>query len=102
MSLKEKLEATRAASASRVPADKRAIMERATADLRASGILKRSLQSGKWHPRSPRRITTVASSHPMNSWHAGRWSSLSFGAHGDRTAGMSWRLCKQFTVTSVP
>ena len=38
MSLKEKLEATRAASASRVPADKRAIMERATADLRASGI----------------------------------------------------------------
>ena len=40
MSLKEKLEATRAASASRRPPEQRAIMQRATDDLRASGILK--------------------------------------------------------------
>ena len=39
MSLKQKLDATRAASASRLPPDKRAIMQRATVDLRASGIL---------------------------------------------------------------
>jgi len=41
MSLKEKLEATRAASASRVPADKRAIMERATADASVRNLEKR-------------------------------------------------------------
>jgi len=40
MSLKEKLEATRAASASRRPPEQRDIMQRATDDLRSSGILK--------------------------------------------------------------
>ena len=39
MSLSEKLAATRAASAGRLPPELRAIMERATADLRTSGIL---------------------------------------------------------------
>jgi hypothetical protein len=47
MSLKEKLEATRAASAARVPAEKQAIMHRATADLRASGILKKVVAVGQ-------------------------------------------------------
>jgi hypothetical protein len=47
MSLKEKLDATRAASAARVPPDKRAIMTRATADLRASGILSKALAVGQ-------------------------------------------------------
>ena len=50
MSLSEKLEATRAASATRVPADKRAIMARATSDLRASGILKNVLAVGQPMP----------------------------------------------------
>jgi hypothetical protein len=50
MSLKEKLEATRALTESRVPADKRAIMERATADLRASGILHRVAAVGQMAP----------------------------------------------------
>jgi len=50
MSLSEKLEATRAASAARVPADKRAIMARATSDLRASGILKKVLAVGQSMP----------------------------------------------------
>jgi hypothetical protein len=50
MSLKEKLEATRAASAARVPAEKQAIMHRATADLRASGILKKVLALGQPAP----------------------------------------------------
>ena len=39
MSLADKLSAMRAASAGRVPADKQAIMHRATEDLRRSGIL---------------------------------------------------------------
>lgn len=47
MSLKEKLDATRAASAARVPPEKRAIMHRATTDLRASGILKNVLAVGQ-------------------------------------------------------
>ena len=50
MSLKEKLEATRARSESRIPADKRAIMERVTADLRASGILRRVAVVGQMAP----------------------------------------------------
>ena len=50
MSLKEKLEATRALSVSRIPADKRAIMERVTADLRASGILRRVAMVGQMAP----------------------------------------------------
>ena len=39
MSLKNKLDETRAASAKRRPSETRAIMQRATDDLRASGIL---------------------------------------------------------------
>lgn len=39
MSLEEKLAAIRAAGAERIPADKRAIMGRATQDLRNSGIM---------------------------------------------------------------
>ena len=50
MSLNEKLDATRAASAARVPPEKRAIMARATADLRASGILKKVLAVGQAAP----------------------------------------------------
>jgi len=41
MSLEEKLAATRAASAGRIPPDRQAIMHRATEDLRKSGILDR-------------------------------------------------------------
>ena len=46
MSLQDQLDATRAKSAERIPADKRAIMERATNDLRQSGIVDTSLQPG--------------------------------------------------------
>jgi hypothetical protein len=46
MSLADKLEATRAASASRIPADRQAIMHRATEDLRNSGILDRIVPVG--------------------------------------------------------
>jgi hypothetical protein len=50
MSLEEKLAATRAASASRIPPDRAAIMHRATEDLRKSGILDRIVKVGGHMP----------------------------------------------------
>lgn len=50
MSLKETLDATRSASQARRGAEIRAIMDRATADLRASGILKRVAAVGQTAP----------------------------------------------------
>jgi len=50
MSMKETLDATRAASAARVPPDKRAIMERANEDLKASGILDGVAAVGQMAP----------------------------------------------------
>ena len=50
MSLAEKLAATRAASAGRIPPERQAIMERATEDLRKSGILDRIVRVGEPAP----------------------------------------------------
>ena len=50
MSLEDKLAATRAASAGRIPADRQAIMHRATEDLRKSGILDRIVPVGTRAP----------------------------------------------------
>jgi hypothetical protein len=50
MSLAEKLAATRAAAEARIPPDRAAIMERATDDLRRSGILDRIVLIGRRMP----------------------------------------------------
>jgi hypothetical protein len=50
MSLEEKLAATRAAAASRIPPERQAIMHRATEDLRNSGILDRIVAVGARMP----------------------------------------------------
>ena len=50
MSLADKLAATRAASEKRIPPDRAAIMERATEDLRRSGILDRIVKVGSPAP----------------------------------------------------
>ncbi len=50
MSLDEKLATIREASAKRIPADRLAIMHRATEDLRASGILDRVIEPGAQAP----------------------------------------------------
>ena len=50
MSLADKLAATRAASAGRIPPDRQAIMHRATEDLRKSGLLDRIVPVGKPAP----------------------------------------------------
>jgi len=46
MTLAEKLDQIRDGSAKRIPADKLAIMHRATADLRASGIMDHVIKPG--------------------------------------------------------
>jgi hypothetical protein len=50
MSLADKLSAMRTASAGRIPADKQAIMHRATEDLRRSGVLDRIVPVGSPAP----------------------------------------------------
>ena len=50
MSLEEKLAATRAGAASRIPPDRQAIMHRSTEDLRNSGILDRIVPVGARMP----------------------------------------------------
>lgn len=50
MSLAEKLAATRAAAEKRIPPDRAAIMDRATEDLRRSGILDRIVKVGQAAP----------------------------------------------------
>ena len=50
MPLKEKLDAIRDASSKRIPPDRQAIMHRATADLRASGILDAIVKVGQPMP----------------------------------------------------
>ncbi|MFZ5784356.1 MAG: hypothetical protein ACOY4R_29525 [Pseudomonadota bacterium] len=50
MSLAEKLAATRAASETRIPRERQVIMERATEDLRHSGILDRVVPTGARAP----------------------------------------------------
>lgn len=47
MALKEKLDAIREASGKRIPPERQAIMHRATADLRASGIMDRIVKVGQ-------------------------------------------------------
>jgi len=56
MSLADKLAATRAASEARIPPDRAAIMERATDDLRKSGILDRIVTVG--HPAPSFELTS--------------------------------------------
>jgi cytochrome oxidase Cu insertion factor (SCO1/SenC/PrrC family) len=50
MSLEEKLAATRAGAASRIPPERQAIMHRATEDLRNSGVLDRIVPVGSPMP----------------------------------------------------
>jgi hypothetical protein len=82
MSLEEKLAATRAASAQRIPPDRAAIMERATEDLRKSGILDRILKVGSRMPafelanNDGRRISSrdlLAAGPVVVSYFRGSW-----------------------------
>lgn len=50
MALKDQLDAIRAASKNRIPPERQAIMQRATDDLRGSGILDRIVKVGQPMP----------------------------------------------------
>ena len=66
MSLEDKLAATRAASAGRIPPDRQAIMHRATEDLRKSGILDRIVPvRAPWRrPSNSPTMTAAGSPRP--------------------------------------
>lgn len=51
MSLRKRLEALREASAAKIPAEAKAVMHRATEELRSSGILDTMLSAGAEAPR---------------------------------------------------
>ena len=89
MSMKETLDATRAASAARVPPDKRAIMERANEDLKASGILDGVAAVGQMAPTFTAQNhdgRTISSSALLAN---GPLVLSFFRAQGDHTAGMT-------------
>lgn len=82
MSLADKLSAMRAASAARLPADKQAIMNRATEDLRRTRILDRIVKVGTRMPafvladHSGRRVDSddlLASGPLVLSFFRGSW-----------------------------
>lgn len=82
MSLADKLAATRAASAGRIPPDRQAIMHRATDDLRKSGILDRIVAVGSPAPafelanHDGRRVSSadlVAGGPLVLSFFRGSW-----------------------------
>ena len=64
MSLSEKLDEIRSGGMKRIPADKLAVMQKATADLRTSGILDKVIKVGRPLPAfelTNMRGTTVSS-----------------------------------------
>jgi hypothetical protein len=79
MSLQEKLAAQRAASAQRIPPEKRAIMERVTAEQRAPAVIGRALAVGAAGPsfslpNHDGRTVTVPGGRPaVVSFFRGAW-----------------------------
>jgi hypothetical protein len=82
MSLEDKLAAMRTAAATRIPADRQAIMHRATEDLRKSGILDRIVPVGARAPvfelanHDGRRVTSaelLARGPMVLSFFRGSW-----------------------------
>lgn len=82
MALKEKLDAMREASKSRIPPETRAVMERSVEELRASGIMSRVARVGQ---AAPDFTLPNASGQPVSlgalrargpvvlSFYRGRW-----------------------------
>ena len=82
MSLKEQLATLHAQSEAKIPPEKRAIMHRATEDLRRSGIMERILKPGASAPafelanHDGRRVSSVellAGGPMMLSFFRGSW-----------------------------
>jgi hypothetical protein len=82
MALQEKLDAIREMSKARIPPDARAVMERRTADLRASGIMDGIARVGQPAPpfalpngdgRSISMADLTARGPVVLSFYRGRW-----------------------------
>lgn len=83
--LAERLESMKAASAKRIPAAAKAVMHRATEDLRASGILERLPRAGQALPpfelrgsegqlvRSADLLGSSGPGHLVLSFYRGKW-----------------------------
>ena len=83
-SLEEKLAATRAAGANRIPPAAQAIMHRATEDLRRSGIMDRIVKSGQPAP-----------AFELFNHDGGKVSSVALLAKGPMVFGMRQRVIVQ-------
>jgi hypothetical protein len=82
MSLKDQLDAIKAAAAKRIPGEARAVMERAIDDARAAGILERVARVGQPAPDfalpntdgKPVSLATLVARGPVVlSFFRGRW-----------------------------
>jgi hypothetical protein len=82
MTLQEKLDAYQAQARTKRPAEWQAIMDRATEDLRRSGIPERSLKAGDRAPdfalpdaagRTVRSAELLARGHLVVSFYRGGW-----------------------------
>ena len=82
MALQEKLDAYQAQARAKRPAEWQAIMDRATEDLRRSGIPERSLKAGDRAPdfalpdaagRTVRSAELLARGHLVVSFYRGGW-----------------------------
>jgi hypothetical protein len=74
MTLAERLDTVRQGADKRIPPDKRAIMHRATDDLRASSILKGMIGVGDRLPPSRCRTRSDRKCARPSCWPTGRWS----------------------------
>jgi hypothetical protein len=82
MALKDRLDAMREMSKTRIPQEAQAIMQRSVADLRASGIMQRVASVGQTAPnfmlpnaegRSVSLTDLRARGHVVLSFYRGRW-----------------------------
>jgi hypothetical protein len=82
MSLKDQLDAIKAAAVKRIPGEARAVMERAIDDVRAAGILERVARVGQLAPDftlpntdgKPVGLATLVARGPVVlSFFRGRW-----------------------------
>jgi hypothetical protein len=74
MTLAERLDTIRQGADKRIPPDKRAIMHRATDDLRSSGILDGVIKVGDRLPAFALKNVFGQEVRSPSFWPAGRWS----------------------------
>jgi hypothetical protein len=100
MTLAERLGAIRQGADKRIPPDKRAIMHRATHDLRTSGILDGVIEVAIRCRLSRCRTRLDKRSARPTFWLVDRWSCRCSAVAGDRIVLQSCMLCSKWRVPS--